>query len=36
MKKHNPKWLEISDHSYKIFIIGGSGYGNKHTAQSKK
>ena len=29
MKKHNPKWLEISDHSYKIFIIGGSGYGKQ-------
>ena len=23
--KHNPKWLDITDHPYKILIIGGSG-----------
>ena len=25
--KHNPKWLYISDHPYRILIIGGSGSG---------
>ena len=26
-KNHNPNWLEIFDHSYRILIIGGSGSG---------
>ena len=25
--EHNPKWLYIPDHSYRIVIIGGSGSG---------
>ena len=25
IKKHNEKWLYISDHPYRIIIIGGSG-----------
>ena len=24
-KKHNPNWPTISDHPYRIIIIGGSG-----------
>ena len=24
IKKHNPKWLQIPDHSHRILIIGGS------------
>ena len=31
MEKHNPKWLEISDHSHKIFITGGSGHRKTNT-----
>ena len=27
IKEHNPNWSQISDHSYKILIIGGSAYG---------
>ena len=23
-KEHNPNWLQIPDHSYRILIIGGS------------
>ena len=30
-KKHNEKWLFISDHPYKILIIGGSGSGKANT-----
>ena len=25
---HNPNWLYIPDHHYRILIIGGSGSGN--------
>ena len=25
MKEHNPNWLEIPDHPYRLSIIGGSG-----------
>ena len=25
IKEHNPSWLQMSDHSYRILIIGGSG-----------
>ena len=27
IKKHNPNWSEIPDHSYTILIIGGCGFG---------
>ena len=30
-KKHNEKWPYIPDHSYRIFIIGGSGSGKTNT-----
>ena len=25
IREHNPNWLQIPDHPYKIFIIGSSG-----------
>ena len=25
IKKHNPNWSQISDHTYRVLIIGGSG-----------
>ena len=30
-KEHNPNWLYIPDHSYRILIIGGSGFGKTDT-----
>ena len=30
-KKHNEKWQYISDHPYRILIIGGSGSGKTNT-----
>ena len=27
IKEHNPNWLEIPDHSYRVLIVGGSGSG---------
>ena len=27
IKGHNPNWPEVTDHPYRILIIGGSGYG---------
>ena len=30
-KKHNEKWSYISDHPYRILIIGGSGSGKTNT-----
>ena len=30
-KKHNEKWPYISDHAYRILIIGGSGLGKTNT-----
>ena len=27
IKEHNPSWLQISDHQYRILRIGGSGSG---------
>ena len=27
IKEHNPNWMQISDHQYRILIIGGSGSG---------
>ena len=29
--KHNPKWLYIPDHPYRILIIGGSGSGKTNA-----
>ena len=31
IKEHNPKWSEISDHSYRILIAGGSGSRKTNT-----
>ena len=28
IKKHNPNWLQILDHPYRILIIKGSGKAN--------
>ena len=25
IKEHNPSWLQIPDHSYRILLTGGSG-----------
>ena len=30
-KKHNEKWPHITDHLYRIVIIGGSGSGKTNT-----
>ena len=30
-KKHNAKWPYITDHAYRITIIGGSGSGKTNT-----
>ena len=27
IKEHNPDWLQIPDHPYRVLIIGGSGSG---------
>ena len=29
IKEHNPDWLQIPDHPYRILRIGGSGSGKK-------
>ena len=31
IKKHNETWPYISDHPYRILIIGGSGSGKANT-----
>ena len=31
IKEHNPNWLQIPDHSYKILIIEGSGSGKTNS-----
>ena len=31
VKEHNPNWPQISDHSYRIFIIGGSVLGTTNA-----
>ena len=31
IKEHNPNGLEISDHPYRIFIVGGSGSGKTNA-----
>ena len=30
-KEHNPNWPQISDHPYRILIIGGSGSGKTNS-----
>ena len=30
-RKHNPTWPDISDHPYRILIIGGSGSGKTNA-----
>ena len=30
-KEHNPNWLDISDHPYRILIVGGSGSGKTNA-----
>ena len=30
-KKHNEKWPYVTDHQYRIIIIGGSGSGKTNT-----
>ena len=34
MFKHNPNWLEIPDHPYRILIAGGSGFGKTYALLS--
>ena len=34
--EHNPKWLYIPDHPYRIFIVSGSGYERKYKYLIKK
>ena len=31
IKEHNPNWLQIPDHPYKILIIGDSGSGKTNS-----
>ena len=31
IKEHNPNWPQISDHSYRILISGGSGFGKTNS-----
>ena len=31
IKEHNPNWLQLPDHPYRILIIGGSGSGKTNT-----
>ena len=31
IQEHNPNWLQIPDHPYRILIIGGSGSGKTNT-----
>ena len=35
-KKHNEKWLFISDHPYRILIIGGSRSGKANTLMKEQ
>ena len=30
--EHNSKWPDVPDHSYRILIIGGSGYGKTNAS----
>ena len=32
MKEHNPKWPQITNHPYRILIIGGSGSGKTNAS----
>ena len=29
--EHNPNWPQVSDHSYRILVIGGSGPGKANS-----
>ena len=31
IKEHNPNWLQIPDHPYRILITGGSGSGKTNS-----
>ena len=31
VKEHNPNWLRICDHPYRILIVGGSGSGKRNA-----
>ena len=31
IKEHNPNWPHISDHPYRILLIGSSGYGKTNS-----
>ena len=31
IKEHNPKWQEISNHPYRMLVIGGSGSGKTNV-----
>ena len=31
IKEHNPNWSQISDHSYRILTVGGSGSGKTNV-----
>ena len=31
IKEHNPNWPQISDHPYRILMIGGSGSGKTNS-----
>ena len=30
-KEHNPNWPKLSDHQYRILIVGGSGSGKTNS-----
>ena len=32
VKEHNPNWPQITDHPYRILIIGGSGSGKTNSS----
>ena len=36
IKRHNPKWLKIPDHPYRILIVGGSGSGKTNALLNLK
>ena len=36
IKEHNPKWPKISDHPYRILIIGGCGSGKTNALLNLK
>ena len=36
VKEHNPNWPQISDHPYRILIIGGSGLTNSFNLSHRQ